>query len=174
MKKVFLMGAMFSAVLWSCSKDNEPSSNINKNVSAAEQTFLAQAAISNLSEIQAGQLAASNATNASVKSFGQLMVTEHTKAQTDLSALATRVNYSLSDSIDAEHRAIKLMLDTLTGRSFDSAYISNQVKDHQRTLALFQAAQTGSSNQQVRTYANTYAAAIKMHLDSAVAIQARL
>src|SRR5437763_16690025 len=59
-------------------KDNKNTNN------SMDQTFVTQVAIGNNAEIQAGQLAATKGNSASVRSFGQMMVSEHGQAQADL------------------------------------------------------------------------------------------
>jgi putative membrane protein len=162
MKKVFLAGSVALIVLASCKKDKN-----NENVSSTDQTFLTQAAISNKSEIMAGQLAATKSTTASIKSFGQLMVTEHTQAQTDLQGVYSGASQTMPDTLDAQHRVLMTRLNSLSGHSFDSAYISSQVMDHQAAVTLFQNEISNGNNSSVKSYASTYLPHIQMHLQKA-------
>jgi putative membrane protein len=162
MKKVFLVGSVAIVILASCKKDKD-----NNNVNSTDQTFLTQVAIGNKAEIMAGQLAATKGTSAAVKSFGQMMVTEHGQAQTDLQNVYSTVGQTMPDTVDAEHQALMTRLNSLTGRSFDTAYINSQVRDHQKTLTIFQAEVNDGNNTSVKNYANTYLPHIQMHLQRA-------
>jgi predicted outer membrane protein len=65
-------------------------------------------------------------------------------------------------------------LSSLTGYTFDTAYMSSQVKGHQKTLVIFQTELGAGSHAQVRDFANSKVGHIQMHLDSAVRIRVRL
>jgi putative membrane protein len=162
MKKIFFAGTLALAVLSSCDKDDN-----DNDVNSTDQTFVTQVAIGNKAEIMAGQLAATKGSNAGVKRFGQLMVTEHGQAQTDLQNVASGVGITLADTIDAEHQALMARLNSLTGYSFDTAYINSQVKDHQKTINIFGMEISNGNNSSVRNYANTYLPHIQMHLQKA-------
>jgi putative membrane protein len=72
-------------------------------------------------------------------SFNCIMIDNHTNAQAELAAIAKNENVTLPDSTDDEHRRFKQRLMLVTGNSFDSAYMQSQVRDHVKTIALFQA-----------------------------------
>jgi putative membrane protein len=171
MKKVMLMGGLLSViVMGSCGKSDADDVILN----ATDQTFMVGVNNSNLSEVQAGQLASTKATNPSVKAYGQSMVTEHTAAQAELTKIAADLRVDLPSSVDAEQRAILQYLSSLNGYTFDTAYMSSQVKGHQKTLAIFQTELASGSHPQVRNYASAKVGHIQMHLDSAVRIRVRL
>ena len=52
-----------------------------------DSTFVLDAAVGGLMEVQAGQLAQQNAKSQRVKDFGGMMVTDHTKANDELRSL---------------------------------------------------------------------------------------
>lgn len=168
MKKFFLVSGIALALL-SCKKDKN-----NNDVNSTDQSFLTQAAVGNKAEIMAGQLAAEKGTNASVKAFGQMMVTEHGQAQTDLQNLYTSLGKTMPDSVDAEHQAFMTQLSSLSGRAFDSAYINSQITDHQKTVTVFQTEINNGNNTSVRNYASTYLPHIQMHLQKADSISKTL
>jgi putative membrane protein len=162
MKKIFLTGSVVLVILAACKKDDN-----NNDVTSTDQTFLTQVSIGNKAEVMAGQLAASKASNPGVKSFGQFMVTEHTQAQSDLKNLYSSLGQTIPDTVDARHQALMARLDTLSGHSFDTAYINSQIADHQQTLTIFQNEISNGNNSSVKNYANTYLPHIQMHLQEA-------
>ena len=101
----------------------------------ADQTFFNLASQANLAEISAGQLAETKG-NAKVKSLGKQMVTDHTTAQNELVALAKKEAVTIPMSPDADHKQAA-DLNKLSGRSFDSAYMTSQLADHKTAVALF-------------------------------------
>ena len=169
MKKILLAASMALIVLASCKKDDD-----DNDINSTDQTFLTQVAIGNKAEIMAGQLASTKGSNAGVKEFGTMMVTEHTQAQTELQSVFSSVGMTMPDSVDAEHQALMTRLNSLTGFAFDTAYINSQVKDHQKTLAVFQSEVSAGKNDNVRNYANKYLPHIQMHLQKADSLSTAL
>jgi putative membrane protein len=165
MKKMFIVAASLVFVLTACNKDEE------NDVNATDREYVRLASISNNAEVQTGQLAATKGNSAAVKAFGSQMVMEHGMAQTDLKNRASAAGLSVADTVDAEHRMIAAYLNTLSGYSFDTAYINSQVKDHQRTINFFQMEINDGNHQQLRSYANQYLPHIQMHFNRADSIR---
>src|SRR5215471_21264361 len=69
-----------------------------------DQQFLRHAAADGLAEVQLGQMAAQRATNPEIQRFGQRMVTDHTKANQELMALAQAKHIGVSQNIDKPHQ----------------------------------------------------------------------
>lgn len=171
MKKIFLFGSIAAmGLLSACKKDN----NDNNKVSNQDQTFMMQASMSNSAEIAVGALAAQKGQSAGVKQFGQMMVTEHTQAQNDLKTLGTTVNWTVKDTIDAAHMQKMAYLNSLSGFSFDTAYLNSQVMDHQATLNAFNTEISSGNNSNIKAYANKYQPHIQMHLNMADSIRLKM
>lgn len=133
----------------------------------ADKAFMIKAAQSNIAEVDAAKLALQKTTSDSIRSFAQMMIDHHTMAQTQLSALAKEQNVTLPDSTDDEHRMFKQRLMLVTGTSFDSAYIQSQVRDHVKTIAMFQAEVSNGKNAQDKNFASTLLPQLQMHLQHA-------
>ena len=168
MKKMFIAASALALILVACDKDDDD------EINGTDQNFVRMASISNNAEVMAGQLAATKATAPMVKTFGASMVTEHTQAQTDLKTRASEVSISASDTVDAEHRALMTRLNTLSGYSFDTAYMNSQVKDHQKTIDFFQTEINDGQHQRIKSYANDYLPHIQMHFNKADSIRKAL
>lgn len=164
--KILFACLIMSAVFISCDKNNKD----NNVVNTQDRTFLVQASLSNTAEIGAGALASTKGDSSAIRDFGQMMVTDHTKAQTDLKTTGTNVGVNVTDSVDATHAAMLVTLTGLSGRQFDSVYIINQITDHQATIAAFQTELNSGSRSEVLNYANTYLPKIQMHLQKADSI----
>jgi putative membrane protein len=90
-------------------------------------------------DVDAGKLAAARASNADVRKFGQLMVTDHTGVNEAAIELATRLKVTPEDNPTSQ--ALKAAgdknlanLKRLKGTAFDKAYIDNEVAYHQQVL----------------------------------------
>lgn len=153
-----LLGCCITA--WTaCDDDTVPANSLNQT----DINFMQQASYGNLSEKSAGQIASSKSTTPAVQGFGQMMVTDHGMAQTELDSLGTRFNQQLPTTPDSAHLAMAAVLQTKSGHDFDTTYMGGQVMDHIKTIQLFQDEQNNGSNQMVKNYANKYLPTIQHH-----------
>jgi putative membrane protein len=153
----------------SCDDDDDNNdNNINHDVDEADAMFAEKAALSNMTEIEFGNLATAKGTDSLVRAYGQMMVTEHTTALNELEDISDDyTNIDWPQSLDSTHQQIKQQLISLNGSEFDSVYISSQINDHQTALTLFQNESTSGKNQQLKNYASKYLPHIEEHLDRA-------
>ncbi len=162
MKAIHLLPAallLFAAA--SCKKDDD---NNAQTLSDTDRVFMTNASYSNNNETDAGSAASTMASMAMVKNFGVMMVSDHTKAQSDLSTVGTQVGKTdLPTTPDSMHVRMKAMLMTMSGRAFDSAYLKMQVTDHINTIALLQNEINNGSDQRVKNYATTQLPVVQMH-----------
>lgn len=170
MKKFWNIGAAAVVLLVaSCEKSED-----SDNVSAQDRNFVTQMSLSNRTEISLGQLAASMATNDSVRMYAQMMVAEHTMADSTLGLLASDLEITVpADSLDANGMTLRSTLMTLSGRAFDSAYITSQVPAHQMALNIAQTEINTGTNGELRDFANRMSPNIQAHLTLADSISAR-
>jgi len=164
---LFFIAGIFAT---SCSKDDSNASDLN----ATDTNFMQMAAYANHDEISFAQLALMQSTNDTVKAFAQKMITDHTMGLNGLDSLASKYNLTLPTDIDSMHAALKTNLMTLSGVTFDTAYINGQVKDHQTVISLFQKEQSNGSNQNIKAFATRNLPMLQMHLQAADSIKATL
>ncbi len=132
-----------------------------------DKTFVKDAAVGGLTEIQLGKLAQEKASSDTVKQFGQHMVDDHTKANDQLKRVASEANMTVPDSIDSKHQARIDKLSKLSGAQFDQAFIKDQLKDHEEDVRKFQAEAQNGSNAQVKSFASSTLPTLEEHLNMA-------
>ena len=92
------------------------------DVSTKDREFLTQAATGGLYEVQAGKLAQNRATANEVKSFGAMLVKDHTAANDELRALAARKGVALPTTLPGDKQK---QLDQLAkAQKFDQEFLS--------------------------------------------------
>ena len=131
----------------------------------------------NAGEIQAGMVAAMKATNPAVDSYAGSMVTMHTAAQTQLTALNIPVAASAQQTtLMMQANTLKQTLDaTPAGAQFDQLYIESQVTMHSMALQLFDNTLLNeAATPALRTTLNTARGQVQMHYDQAVQIRNQL
>jgi putative membrane protein len=135
------------------------------SLSAADRNFISQAAYGSLAEVELGELAQNQASNAQVKDFGSRMVTDHTQMNKDLIALASNKGVTPPSSPDPGREAIGDMLGELSGPEFDRQYIPQQLADHETTLTLFQGQARRGQDVDLRQFAERYTPVVQRHVE---------
>src|SRR5467141_1964788 len=121
-------------------------------LSAADKAFMMNAAKGGMMEVEWGKLAAQNGQNADVKKFGNRMVTDHSKANSELMALA-------------KEEGVALPAAKSPGKwKTDKDYMAMMVKDHQTDLAEFQKEAQSGTDSDVKAFAAKGAKMVSAHL----------
>lgn len=139
-------------------------------LTGTDTTFVKEAASGGLMEVELGQMAQQMATNPRVRSFGEMMVRDHSTANSELKSLASAKNMMLSDSMMKKHRDHVEAMRKMTGKTFDKHYMDMMVKDHNEDIRKFERASTNSADADLKAWAGKTLPVLKMHQDSAKAI----
>jgi putative membrane protein len=139
------------------------------------QDFVKRAAQANLAEIKVSQLAEQKAQSPEVKQFAQKMIEDHTKASADLAALAKTKNLKVPDDTDMMHKASMKMLQAKSGDSFDSAYMEQMNKDHQKVIDLFQSASAAPKvDKELQAFASKMLPKLEQHHQLVAQVEAQM
>jgi putative membrane protein len=150
-------------------------SNAAKSVTGGtDEDFMKDTAMAGSAEVELGKLASTKAANAEVKKFAQMMVTDHTKAGTELKALAAKKNLTLPADMDSSHKSELESLKGKTGADFDRAYVDDMVSDHEKAVSDFQSKANNASDPDVKAFATKTLPTLQKHLDAIKAIQAKM
>ncbi|MDP9079661.1 MAG: DUF4142 domain-containing protein [Bacteroidota bacterium] len=128
--------------------------------------FAVAAANGGMAEVELGQLAQQKAANAKVKDFGAMMVTDHTKANDEMKALAKSKGITLPVAIDTDEQKVKDDLSAKSGADFDKAYVSNMIDDHKKDIKEFEDASKNCKDADLKAFAINTLPTLKMHLDA--------
>jgi len=141
--------------------------------------IFAMLAAANRGEIDAGKMASTKATSASVRSFARDMVTAHTKMLNDGNALAKKLNITpdttAADSINAMNQSTAATLTAAAkGAAFDSAYVNAQVAGHEYVLDMIKRAEGQAQNPELKSALTSAEPQVQQHLDRIKDIQSKL
>jgi putative membrane protein len=136
----------------------------------SEQDFLKHAIEGDNSEIQLGRLAASKGGTASVKSFAQTLITDHSKARQEAAAVAQRLGVAPPQDVAPEARQEYDKLQKLSGASFDKEFSSYMVSDHEKDISEFKA-EAGSGSGAAANLASKQLPTLEKHLAMAKALE---
>ena len=130
----------------------------------SDETFVMKAANGGMAEVELGKLAVEKAGSDEVKKFGQRMVDDHSKANTELKTLAQNKHFTLPTEIEAGQKALHDRLATLSGASFDRAYLQAMLADHGRDLNEFRREAKMGKDADVKGWAAKTLPMIEEHL----------
>jgi len=131
-------------------------------------------------DIDAGKLASSMATDAAVKKFAQLMITDHTGVNKSATALVTKLKVTPEDnptsqSLKSDGEKSLAHLKTLKGGAFEKAYIDREVAYHQQVIdAIDKTLIPGAKNEELKTLLVKVRPAFVAHLEHAKQLQSSL
>ena len=131
-------------------------------------------------DIDAGNLAKKQASNAEVKKFADLMVTDHTGVNKSATALVTKLKVTPEDnptsqSLKSGGDANLKTLKGLNGAAFDKAYVDHEVTYHQAVLdAIDKTLIPGAKNEELKALLVKVRPAFVSHLEHAKHLQSSL
>jgi putative membrane protein len=129
--------------------------------------FSSEAAQGGLAEVELGRLAVQRASNPAVKNFGQQMIEDHSRANNELKAIATRKNIALPAELNADQKAMMDKLSKLSGAEFDKEYMSDMVKDHEADAKEFENQSNKGTDADIKAFAGKTLPVIQRHLQMA-------
>jgi putative membrane protein len=125
-----------------------------------DHEFVEKAAKSGLEEVAISKVAVDRAQNPEVKSFAQMMVSDHTDANTQLSALAAQKGVTLPlDKTNVEKWS------TRSANGFDEEYIDKMVSDHKDAVELFEKEAKKGEDPDLKSFAEKTLPTLMAHYD---------
>jgi len=154
-------------------KTTDESRAAQSTVDDKTHTFMNDAAMGGMAEVQLGKLAQEKAMNQRVKNFGEMMVRDHSAANDDLKAIARQKNVTLPTDL-GKHQDHYNDLSKKNGAEFDKAYMKMMLDDHQDDVKAFEKIAENGTDPDVKTFASQKLPVLRKHLDSAKAINKSL
>jgi len=143
-------------------------------LSAKDYKFLKEAAAGGMAEVQTGEIAKQKASSQSVRSFGERMVADHTKANNELRDLAAKKGATLPADVSHHDRSLADRLEKTSGLAFDKAYTADMVKDHKKDLKEFRDAANNSTDPDLKAWAQRTVPTLEEHLRLAEQIESEV
>jgi putative membrane protein len=133
---------------------------------ADSEDFVDDATAKGIAEIEAGKSALQKGHSADVKTFAQMMIDDHTKANEKLKAIAAGKKLEVASDAELMDKAKKMLLD-IRDDSFDRSYANNQVKAHEQTIAIFEEEAKDGKDAELKMFAHDTLPKLKAHLAEA-------
>jgi len=155
-------------------KDTTMKTGSATTIDKGDSTFVVTAASDGMAEVNAGKLAQQKASGTRVKNFATMMVTDHSKAGSELAALAKTKNIALPSTPSAEQQKMADDMNKMSGKDFDKDYVAGMVEGHEKAVKLFTDASNNCKDPDIKAFAIKTLPTLKMHLDSINAIKASM
>jgi len=139
-----------------------------------DSEFLVDQAEVNLAEIEIGKLAQTKGVNPEVKKFGKMLVDDHTKAASEVSALAKTKNFTLPTSLTEEGQDEYKKLNEKSGADFDKKFADMMIDGHEKAIKKLEKASKDAKDPDVRTWASNNIAGLTAHLEHAKMLKQNL
>jgi putative membrane protein len=138
-----------------------------------DNTFVAQAAISGMAEVEISKLAASKASDQKLRKYATATVKDQSANNIKLWQLAAQNRLDLPRQLDKENAGLINNLKSLSGAEFDKAYINSMKKTQDTKVALFDnAAGEPTLNVELRVFANQTLPALRTRQENTHALPA--
>jgi len=160
--------------------DTTPSSTsatATGNLPATPAAMLSQLNVANMTEIQVAGMAAKKATSAQVKQIAKKLATDHKMNQSQLQALAKKLNLDLTSAqggniATADSTALPSDLQGASGKQFDLAFVRHEIEDHQSNIEKIRNQMIpAAENPQVKAFLQKTVTAMEGHLASLKRVQ---
>src|SRR5215217_5222199 len=116
------------------------------------------------------QMAKQKASNASVKQFGQQMVTDHTNLENQLTGLVSKNNTNFQPAMSKENEAEVSRLEKLSGAQFDQQYMTSMIQHHQQDISTLQSQGQSAKSAEARQMIAAALPVLQQHLSTATQV----
>lgn len=151
-----------------------PQETTPPEAAVTQQRFVEKAATTDIEEIRLGEMAQQKAQSADVKSFGQMMVTDHTASSEKLKTIAQNLNVTVPSDLTPKQQEKVDKLNGLSGAEFDREYMKLMVEGHQKAVELYEQASEGNLPDELKQFATDTLPTLEMHLERAREIESKL
>jgi putative membrane protein len=176
--KATLMAAAAALVMFTAPGLAQESSAATENSKAAVEAmakvtsardFASHAAMSDMFEIQTGQMAQDQGGSDQARQLGQMLVQDHSASSKELMDLAKAAGVDTAPpaALDQRHQVIVDSLKDAKGSGFDKAFGQAQVQAHQEAIALFEAYSQNGDNKDLQAFAKKGLPKLQQHLEMA-------
>jgi len=146
-------------------EQNEEKFDDNKTENDAE--FVVDAADGGMLEVQLAELAMKTSTSNEVKSYAKMILTDHSKTNTELKTIAEKKNITLPIALSDKNQKKYDDLADKTGEDFDKAYCKLMVDDHQEDIKEFKKQADDGSDPELKSWASEKVMTLEHHLVTA-------
>ncbi len=125
------------------------------------------AAIANLYEIEAANIAWERSSSEQVKAFAKMLIADHTAANSKLEVLVSQAEGSVPSSLDDAHQKMIDDLNAAEDAAFDGVFMAQQIAAHEASLQLHENYVAGGDDPAFKDFATESVKTVQSHLKHA-------
>lgn len=152
---------------------NSMSNSVSSMTTPSPESFLTDAAEGGMTEVELGKLAQTKTKDPEIKKFAQMLVEDHSKANSEVKSLAAKKNINLPTGMGS-HQSNYDKLKGLSGDEFDEEFVEDMVSDHEKDVSTFQKVAQNSTDPDVKAFAAKTLPVLQKHLDTIKGIQSKM
>ena len=133
-------------------------------LSKTDMQFMKMAGEANMTEAHIGQMAEKQAADQGIKDFGKKLSADHTTSYEQLTVLANKTGETIPKAIGHDKTIDRLA--SLKGKSFDRAFIQDEVQSHKAAVAAFKNEAEHGEDADVKAWANSMVPILEGHLQT--------
>ncbi len=151
-------------------KDSSKISKTIDTLSKSDASWVVDVANAGMTEVELSKVAKDKAVNARLKSFADMMVTDHTKANDQLKQIAATKSITLPANLSDDSQKKLDALNKKTGKDFDKEYTDDMLEGHRKAVNKFQDGSKNLNDADLKNFATQTLPTLQMHQDSIKAI----
>ena len=130
------------------------------------EVFIRDAVQGNLAEIKLGQLAQEKTQSAEVKSYAQMLVTDHSTSNEQAEKVAKQIGITIPTELSVSQKSTYNRMSKLSGTAFDRAFVAEMIAGYKTNITRFQN-EAKKKDDPAADFANQMLPTLKKHLDAA-------
>ena len=142
-------------------------------LSSSDKKFIMETGQGGMMEVELAKLAVEKASNEEVKQYAQRLVDDHTKANDELTQLASQKGVMIPHDEKAMMKG-KDKLSKLSGAEFDREFMSMMIKDHAKEVKEFEDVSNKAKDTDVKGWAAKTLPTLREHLQMARDINSKV
>lgn len=136
----------------------------NPQASTLDAHFVMQASAGGAAEVMMGNLAEQRGQTDGERNFGQMLVTDHTKADDQLKTIAETLMLKTAPGPNAMEQGMYQQLANAPADQFDAMFNRAMIRAHEHTIALFKMEVRSGENPQLKQFAAMTLPVLYTHL----------
>jgi putative membrane protein len=171
MTRLALLAALTLAFASPALAQNSTASGTSQKPSAMTEKFVKNAAMTDMFEIQTGEMVEQKVDNDAYKKFAQMIVSDHTKSSDKLKSLAGSLSgITVPQELDKAHQEKMSKLQSFSGARLENQFRAAQIKGHEQAIKLYQNYASKGDSPELKQFAQETLPTLQEHLKAAEAL----
>lgn len=130
-----------------------------------DREFLTKAAMGNLLVVELSRAALEKSGNREIKTYSQMMTTDHGRTNAELKVLAAKKGVPLASVLDGAGSKTVAESRKASGPAFDRGYVAQMVQARRQAVLDFERTARETTDSDIRDFANKTLMTLKGHLN---------